>query len=417
LIASQGFDRLRVEQADESLGRGVRGTNRRRKGDQMQGKRTWRRKRAGFITVGVITSAMAFAATASANVPFQEIRSPGPISNLWVGNDLSCQAKLTQDEVYSYYPPAVAPGDCGTFVQVDPGPAVYAPDFDAHDGTAAANPVWTPWTPVSQTPVAGSGTASDPYTVTTSADAGTSGIRVSERYTYVSGQRSYNVDITVTNDNAGSRTVRLYHAIDCYLAGSDIGYGHFDPATGGVFCTETPNNSPAGRVLGFTPTSGSTRYIESFFATVWDETDGTDYPNTVEPDVFQDNGIGLQWTLTVPGAARSGRGAETVGFTGRVDSGDALETAITSGPKKKVKAKKKKKKATFQFAATLGGVPVTDASFTCQVDGRAPVPCTSPFTTKVKKGKHTFQVYASANGETDSSPAALQWKLKQKKKK
>jgi hypothetical protein len=382
----------------------------------MQGKGTRRRRRVGLLTAAFVAS-LAVASTASANVPFQEIRSPGPISNLWVGDDLSCQAKLTQDEVYSYFPPATAPGDCGTFLQVAPNPAVFAPDFEAHDGTAAGNPVWTPWTPVSQTPVTGAGTASDPFTVTTSADAGASGVRVSERYTYVTGSRNYNVDITVTNNNATPRTVRLYHAVDCYLAGSDFGYGHYDPATGGVFCTETPNNVPAGRILGFVPTAGSTQYIESFYGTVWDETDGTDYPNTVEPDVNQDNGIGLQWTLNVPGTARSGRGAETVGFTGRVDSGDALETAITSGPKKKVKAKKKKKKATFQFVATLGGNPVPDATFTCQVDGRAPVPCSSPFTTKVKKGKHTFQVYAVANGETDSTPAAAQWKLKQKKKK
>ena len=184
-----------------------------------------------------------------------------------------------------------------------------------------------------------------------------------------------------------------------------------------MFCTETPNTSAAGRVLGFVPLGGSTRYIESFYNTVWDRTDGTDYPNTVEPDVFQDNGVGLQWTLNVPGTARSGRAAETVGFTGRVDSGDVLETAITSGPKKKVKTMKHKKKATFQFVATLGGTPIPEATFTCQVDSREPVPCTSPFSTKVKKGKHTFSVVASANGETDGTPAAQQWKVKRKKKK
>jgi hypothetical protein len=382
----------------------------------MEGKETRRLRRAGILFPALVAS-LAFASSASANVPFQEIQSPGPISNLWVGNDLSCQAKLRQDPVYSYFPPSTAPGDCGTFLQVTPNPAVYAPDFEAHDGTAASNSAWVPWTPVSQTPVSGAGTASDPYTVTTSADAAASGIRVSERYTYVTGQRNYNVDITVTNNNPGSETVRLYHAIDCFLAGSDFGYGHFDPATGGVFCTETANNSPPGRVLGFIPTAGSTRYIESFYDTVWGATDGTDYPNTVEPDVFQDNGIGLQWTLTIPGTARSGRAAETVGFTGRVDSGDVLETAITAGPKKKVRSKKRKKKATFQFTATLGGAPVTDATFTCQVDARAPVACTSPFTTKVKKGKHTFQVFATAHGETDGTPAVQQWKLKRKKKK
>jgi hypothetical protein len=379
--------------------------------------RRGRRWRAALVAP-LALAAMAFApATASANVPFQHITSPGPISDIYVGNELSCQAKLTQDLVFSYFPPSVAPGDCGTFLQVDPGATVFAPDFAAHDGTAASNSVWDPWTPVSQTPVEGSGTASDPFSVTTSADAGATGIRVSERYTYVTGSRGYNVEITVTNNNVGSRTVRLYHAIDCFLAGSDVGFGFFDSSTGGIFCTETANNSPPGRLLGFTPTSGTTRFIESFYNTVWQATDGTDYPNTAEPDVQQDNGLGLQWTLTVPGTARSTRAAETVGFRATVDSGDVLETTILSGPKKKEKTKKKKKKATFTFQASLGGLPVADATFTCQVDSRAAVPCTSPFTTKVKKGKHTFQVQATAAGETDPTPAALSWKLKRKKKK
>ena len=188
----------------------------------MKGK--GRRRTLVAAVAGVAaTAAMAMPAGAGANVPFQQISSPGPISDIWVGNELSCQVKLTQDQVYSYFPPSTAPGDCGTFLQVTPNPAVYAPAFGDHDGTAASNGVWTDWSPVSQTPVTGTGTATDPYTVTTSADAGATGLRVSERYTYVSGQRSYNVDITVTNNNPGSRTVRLYHAVDCYLAGSDIG--------------------------------------------------------------------------------------------------------------------------------------------------------------------------------------------------
>ena len=45
------------------------------------------------------------------------------------------------------------------------------------------------------------------------------------------------------------------------------------------------------------------------------------------------------------------------------------------------------------------------------------MPCTSPFKTKVKKGKHTFSVVAAANGETDSTPASQGWKVKKKKKK
>jgi hypothetical protein len=377
-----------------------------------------RRRWGVALAAPLAIAAFVLPASASANVPFQQIQAPGPISDIWLGNELSCQVKLTQDQVYSYFPPNTAPGDCGTFLQVGPpGSPVFAPNFSAHDGTAASNSVWVDWLPVSQTGVGGSGAQTDPFEVTTTVQTGPpTNIRVAERYTYATGSRGYNVDITVTNDNPGSQTVRLFHAIDCFLAGSDVGYGFFDSSTGGIFCTETPNNSPPGRILGFTPTSGSTRYIEDFYDTVWEATDG-DYPNTAEPDTFQDNGVGLQWTLSVPGTRAQGRAAETVSYRGTVDSGDALETTILSGPKKKLKTKKKKKKATFTFQASLGGLPLTDATFTCQVDTRAPTACTSPFVTKVKKGKHTFQVQATAQGELDTTPAAQSWKVKRKKKK
>jgi hypothetical protein len=381
----------------------------------MGSSRRGRGARRGVVVAALAAAAvLALPAVASANVPFQRITSPGPISDIYLGNELSCQVKLTQDEVYSYYPPAVAPGDCGTFLQINGVSSdVYSPDFGAHDGSAASNADWVPWTPVSQTSVGGAGTQTDPYNVTTTTAAGATDFQVRERYEYVTGSRGYDVFITVVNNSGVSRTVDLYHAVDCYLAGSDFGYGFFDAATGGIFCTETPNNSPPGRLLGFTPGS-SANHTETFYDTVWQQTDGTAYPNTQEPDVNQDNGIGLHFALTVPAGARA---EVPVSLRGTVDSGDALETAITSGPKKKIKTKKKKAKATFQFSASLGGLPITNATFQCTVDNRAPVPCASPFTTKTKKGKHTFSVVAAANGETDGTPAAQAWKVKRKKKK
>jgi hypothetical protein len=370
---------------------------------------------AGFAAV----AAMALPATAGANVPFQQISSPGPISDIWVGNELSCQVKLSQDEVYSYYPAGTAPGDCGTFVQVEGDPTVFGPNFDAHDGTATGGLPgdYEPYTPVSQSPVAGAGTASDPYTVTTrvALPAGpvTGGVFVRETYRYVTGQRSYSISTELINNNGTPRTIDVYHAVDCYLAGSDIGYGHFRASPEGIFCSETPDNSPPGRLLGFT-SQQPFFYIESDYSTVWERTDGSAYPNTAEPAVFQDNGIGVNRQITVNGGGLNA--VESWDLDATVDSGDALETAITGAPKK-VKTKKKKAKATFSFAATLGGVAITNATFQCTVDTKAPVPCTSPFTTKIKKGKHTFSVVAAANGETDGTPAAAQVKVKRKKKK
>jgi DNA-binding beta-propeller fold protein YncE len=86
---------------------------------------------------------------------------------------------------------------------------------------------------------------------------------------------------------------------------------------------------------------------------------------------------------------------------------DPPDTQITKGPKNKTK----KKRATFEFTATEPG-----SSFQCAVDGQAlKVPCTSPYTVKVKKGKHTFQVRATDQaGNVDASPASDGWKVKKK---
>jgi hypothetical protein len=88
----------------------------------------------------------------------------------------------------------------------------------------------------------------------------------------------------------------------------------------------------------------------------------------------------------------------------------APETTITKAPKNKTK----RKRATFEFASSEPG-----STFACAVDDQAlKVPCTSPYTVKVKKGKHTFQVRATdAGGNVDGSPATDTWKVKKKRKK
>jgi DNA-binding beta-propeller fold protein YncE len=84
------------------------------------------------------------------------------------------------------------------------------------------------------------------------------------------------------------------------------------------------------------------------------------------------------------------------------------ETQITGGPKNKTK----KKRANFDFTSTEPG-----STFQCAVDGQTlRVPCTSPYTAKVKKGKHTFQVRAvDPAGNPDATPASDAWKVKKKK--
>ena len=87
----------------------------------------------------------------------------------------------------------------------------------------------------------------------------------------------------------------------------------------------------------------------------------------------------------------------------------APSATISDGPKDKTK----KKKATFEFT---GGEATQLAGFQCSLDGAPFVACASPYTVKVKKGKHIFQVEAIDQAGNVSSPATDDWKVKKRKK-
>lgn len=88
------------------------------------------------------------------------------------------------------------------------------------------------------------------------------------------------------------------------------------------------------------------------------------------------------------------------------------DSVITKAPKKTVKTHKRKAKVRFQFASTVAG-----STFACSIDAKAFTPCASGVTYKLKKGKHTFAVRATADGATDATPATYKFKVKIKHKK
>jgi Ca2+-binding RTX toxin-like protein len=95
------------------------------------------------------------------------------------------------------------------------------------------------------------------------------------------------------------------------------------------------------------------------------------------------------------------------GGGGEAGDTDPPETMISEGPKDNTK----KKQATFEFTSSEPG-----STFECAVDGQSlKLPCTSPYTVKVKNGKHTFQVHATdPAGNADATPASDAWKVKKK---
>lgn len=55
--------------------------------------------------------------TPAVSFPAQTISSAGPLTQIVLGNDLSCQVAYARDGGFEFFP-ALAPGDCGTFLVV-----------------------------------------------------------------------------------------------------------------------------------------------------------------------------------------------------------------------------------------------------------------------------------------------------------
>ncbi len=226
----------------------------------------------------------------------QSIQSPGPLTTIAISDDLNCAVNYVTDAFGEFY------GDtaCATLVAVDG--ILFGPASIPAGGSASPR---TAFTAVSQSPVTGQGTASDPYTLVTTVDAGATGIRLEQTDTYVVGDESYRTSIAVENTAGSSKTVILYRAGDCYLQDDDYGLGDADPITGAVACVEGEQQSdgtylPGTRRLEWLPITPDSRYMEGFYDDVWAWI-GTQapFPNTSRDTEYIDNGAGLSWEPTI----------------------------------------------------------------------------------------------------------------------
>ena len=231
-------------------------------------------------------------------VPYTSISSAGPLTNVWLGNELSAQIAHTGDSSYEVYPSSTVPADYGTFLLING--VLYSPDFANHDGTASGSiGTYTAYTPVSQSAVTGSGTSGDPYQVVTTADVGTTGLSVAQTDSYVVGNEFYRTDMVFTNSTGAAIDAILYRAMDCYLGGSDSGYGFVSGSA--VACSENANNSPPGRIEQLVPITPGSSYYEAFFDEVWTAIGAhLAFDNSCRCNEDIDNGAGVSWNISVP---------------------------------------------------------------------------------------------------------------------
>src|SRR5438132_11545004 len=107
----------------------------------------------GSLAAGICCVALFAAPGALAVTPFVNEGAPGgPLTQVAIGNDLSCQVQHTGDTALELFPSSSTPGDCGTFVAV--GGTLYTPDFSNHGGQATSGlGTCTPLSPGSQASV------------------------------------------------------------------------------------------------------------------------------------------------------------------------------------------------------------------------------------------------------------------------
>ncbi|MBV9941970.1 MAG: hypothetical protein JO262_07585 [Solirubrobacterales bacterium] len=264
----------------------------------------------------MIALLLAAAPGASASTPSIDIHSVGPLSDIYIGNDLSCQVRSGGFSSTEYFPDASGPGDCGTLLYVnrDDTAAFFGPDFANHAGgthtTGSFSDPEVPFTPVSQS-FTGSGTATSPYRVTTVASAVDRGLRLTftEVDTYAVGSNFFQTDVTVSNISARASQARpwqgffhgeLYHAADCLLHGSDTGFGAAEPLTAPTTgaCTVNRLGSPASAFEEFVPITPRSAWIETASPTIWSILTRRPFGNTCSGcNTFENNAQGIEWPV------------------------------------------------------------------------------------------------------------------------
>jgi hypothetical protein len=182
------------------------------------------------------------------------------------------------------------------------------------------------------------------------------------------------------------------------------------PGASGAVCFEAIDCVSFGGFSGGTPSPAGTPAVPLADGESLERSIAANCPTLLE-DADDTNNSLSDFAVAAPSPRNNATPPTETACTGGGNPGGGPDTKIDKGPKKKTT----KKKATFKFSSPTPGV-----SFECSVDGKAPKAfgtCTSPFTVRVRKGKHKFEVRAVLDGTPDGSPADYSWKVKKKKKK
>jgi hypothetical protein len=244
--------------------------------------------RRGFtppLLAGLIVAAEVLLLFAGAGaVAAADISSQGPLTRIIVSPDLTCQVAHAADEEFELF--GGESGSCGTFLAF--GGNVFGPSFLS--GTTVA------YTPVSQTPLTGSGSQGDPLRVTTVVEATGTGVMIEQVDTYVAGSQAYRTDVQITNGTSNQLTGLLYRYGDCYLQNQDTGFGRVD--NGAPACIVDP--AVGQRIEQWTPITAGSNYFEGYYGEGYSLiSQQVLFPSRCDCDELVDNGAGLSWPVSL----------------------------------------------------------------------------------------------------------------------
>jgi parallel beta-helix repeat protein len=159
--------------------------------------------------------------------------------------------------------------------------------FDCPDTSTADCPACTNFTAVSNS-------QPDAWTIETVYDAGSTGVRITQRIEYVNGTSYYNMYWSINNTGDTTYTdLRFMHGGDTYFGGIDSSNGHYDAGLNMVYLTNANVTGIMG-LLG-TPTSPIDYYIEDHYSTVRSAMNsGNHLPSTVNSS-YMDAGYAVEW--------------------------------------------------------------------------------------------------------------------------
>jgi hypothetical protein len=261
------------------------------------------------LALFAVLSLIAAATALARSTPHLDIGSRGPLTDIWVGDQLGCQVQYAGDPTHEFYPPDAVPGDCGTFLSYNG--TLYGPDFSHRRGTPSATPFsngsnnYVSFTSAEPQTMTGSGTAASPYEETTKVTAGT--ITLTEVDSYVAGNSYYRTDIAVgVPPGLEVGSLRLYHGGNCYLQGSGEGFGDVEASTGAPACTANQNDSPPGQVEEFSPITPGSDHVETAFSDVWSDIAAQQpLPDTCACTRLGNNGEAISWNVGAAGGTFS----------------------------------------------------------------------------------------------------------------